>query len=130
MSQYHVGATSDMTFNAESDMRLYRYHIVKLGTAANEVALATAATDAGIIGVLQNAPNINEQAIVRVFGPSKCYVDEAITKGAWISADSTSHGVVCSTANHIVVARALETNTSTTPLIQEVFVNPHSLAHS
>ena len=130
MSQYHGSTFCDITFNAEADLRLYRYHVVKLGTAANSVGLSTAATDAGVIGVLQNEPNLNEQAIVRIFGPSKCYVDEAITKGDWLAADGTSHAIQNVADRNVVVGRALETNTSTTPVIQEIFVCPMQTSHA
>lgn len=123
MSQYHVGGTCDITFVAEADLRSYQYHIVKVTSTANQVTVASSAT--GTIGVLQNAPNINEQALVRISGPSKCILDGTtdIAAGDGILSDSSGHGIQnTSTDKARIVGWALEPYTDSTPLPKEILV--------
>lgn len=131
MSQFHIGSVCDITLNAEADLSDYQYHVVKFGSAAGGVALSTAATDA-VVGILQNKPELNQQAVVRIFGCSKARVDGTtdILAGDWLAADSSSHAVKNITNQNIVFGRALEGYTSSTVGIIEVFVNPATNSHS
>jgi len=54
-----------VSYSADADLRTYQYHVVK--RTATGVALPAAATDIPL-GILQNAPNINEAAVVAVIG--------------------------------------------------------------
>ena len=44
----------------------------------------------GLIGILQNAPGINEAAVVRVIGVSKLQVNDAIAINAYVKAEYVS----------------------------------------
>ena len=128
MAFYHVGGTCDVTFDAEADLRLLRYHIIKHGSAANGVTVATANSEF-LVGVLQNTPNINEEAVVRISGPSKCVCDGStdIVAGNFITSDNSGHGVQQLAADgdqvRYVVGRALEPYADSTPVPIEILVN-------
>jgi hypothetical protein len=122
MSEYR-GPVADWTFVAEADLRNYRYHIVKHGTNDGTVGLATAA--AGQVGILQNAPNLGEQAEVRIFGGSKLYIDGTTDVGAGdgLVADSSGHGVKNSADKARIVGWAMHPETDAGPYLWEVFIN-------
>lgn len=90
MSEYR-GPVADWTFVAEADLRNYRYRVVKHGSNDGQVDVATSA--AGIVGVLQNAPNIGEQAEVRIFGGTKLYIDGTTDVAAGDGLVATTGGV-------------------------------------
>ena len=66
-----------MTFTADEDLRNYQYYAVYL-SADNKVSVCTTGhVDA--IGILQNDPNDEEEAVVRVLGTSKTKVGGSVT---------------------------------------------------
>jgi hypothetical protein len=77
---------SDLNFTAGADLSAKQYFFVKL-SAANTVTVCAAATDIPI-GVLQNAPESGQTAVVRPFGITKLYAGGAISAGNLIGTDS------------------------------------------
>ena len=63
--------TEDVRFKkswkADEDLRTYQYHIVVLDATSGKVRLPNAATDIPL-GILQNAPNTDEAAVVALIG--------------------------------------------------------------
>jgi hypothetical protein len=122
MSAYR-GPVADWTYVAEADLRTYRYHIVKLATTDNLVNLATSNVD--VVGVLQNAPNIGEQALVRVWGGTKLYVDGTtdVAPGDFLTADGSGHAISTVTDKQEYIARAMHPTTNNGAIIVEAFIN-------
>lgn len=92
---------------AAADLSLKQYHLVK--TDANGlIVLASAATD-DILGVLMNAPVLGEIADVALIngnGTGKVKAGDAITKGAYLTADAEGKAVATVTTGNRVFGRA------------------------
>jgi len=97
-------------FIAEADLSAKQYFIVKIGAAANGVALAAGATQ-NILGILQNKPTQDQIANVRLCnapGTSKVKAGGSITAGNWVTSDANGKAVATTTAGDVVIGRALE----------------------
>ena len=108
----------DITFKAAADLRLNQYYIVKM-TAANSINLASANADHAI-GVLQNKPNLNEAAVVRVLGTSK-YISHggaSIAVGNLICPDAAGKGEVADADLDFVIGVALEASGADDEIIE------------
>jgi hypothetical protein len=57
-----------MSFKASTDLRTHQYKVVCLHASSNTVTLPLTAVTAIPIGILQNAPNTNEEAVVALLG--------------------------------------------------------------
>lgn len=66
MAIENVGKT--MSFPAGIDLRNYQYRVVCLHASNGTVALPLTAVTAIPIGILQNAPNLGEEAVVALLG--------------------------------------------------------------
>lgn len=84
----------DITFPAGADLTTSQYKFVEIDSAG-VVTVCDAATDIPA-GVLQNKPNLNEAAQVRVFGVTKVQADAALAIGVTIgtSADGQADAKV------------------------------------
>lgn len=96
----------DITLKAGADLRNYQYRIVYM-SAADAVTFATTAT-AVSIGILQNDPNTDEAAVVRVCGTSKIKMEDAESRGAMITASATGMGVSADADKNWVIGTLLE----------------------
>jgi hypothetical protein len=125
MSEYR-GPVADWTFIAGADLRTARYRVVKHHTTSGEVVLCEAnAGSTPTVGVLQNAPNTGEQALVRIWGGSKLYVDGTtdIAAGDFLTASTGGKAIKAGSDKDKCVAIAVRPYTDTTVLLAEVFVN-------
>lgn len=61
-------------FTSGCDFRNYQYTMVAAGSVAGEVT-GILAVNASTIGVLQNDPNVGEEATVCLYGLTKIYTD-------------------------------------------------------
>ncbi|MBT8365120.1 MAG: DUF2190 family protein [Deltaproteobacteria bacterium] len=75
----------DLAFTAGEDLSSFQYHFVHLADN-NSVDLMDGATEFPI-GVLQNAPESGETAVVRVMGVSKVVANDALAVGALVKAE-------------------------------------------
>jgi len=79
---------SDIPFEAAEDLSSYQYHFVVLNSSG-KIALMDAIGDYPI-GVLQNAPESGEAAVVRYAGVSKVVANAAIDEGDFVNAEFNS----------------------------------------
>lgn len=84
----YEGTGIDLSFDAGEDLSSYQYRFVHLADD-NTVDLLDATTEIAI-GILQNAPNSGEVAVVRVTGVSKLVMNDAIAVGGKIKAEYVS----------------------------------------
>ena len=71
----------DLGFPATSDLRTHQYKAVTIGGTI-------AGTNTVALGLLQNKPNTNEDASIRVSGRSKYRSGAAVTSGATLMCNS------------------------------------------
>jgi len=90
---YETGLVTIGTLTAAADLSSKQYHFVVLASAST-VNVATAITNAPI-GILQNAPESGESAIVAVSGVSKVVADGTLAAGNFIgtSADAQADAI-------------------------------------
>ena len=83
----------DVTFRSEGDLSAEsnRYLAVEPGAAAGEIDVTDTRGDF-CVGILQNRPNTDENAVVRVLGVSKYIADEAIAVGGILVASVATAG--------------------------------------
>jgi len=101
----------DIPFKASEDMSTHQYRFV-VQKNDTEVELMNAATDIPI-GVLQNAPEDGETAIVRVAGISKLVMNaavavEALLKAEYVSTSDNGKGDAADTEGDIVRGLCIE----------------------
>ena len=118
------GPFRDETFVASESLASYQYHLVKLASATT---VALAGSDEKAIGVVQNAPAINELAIVRTAGQSLCMVDGTsdIALMDAVHPDGSSHAIVSDADKAWAVGFSREVVTSATPALTVIDVFPH-----
>ena len=90
---YETGLVTIGTLTAAADLSSKQYHFVVLASATS-VNVATAITNAPI-GILQNAPESGQSAIVAVSGVSKVVADGTLAAGNFIgtSADAQADAI-------------------------------------
>lgn len=93
-----------LSFPAGADLSAKKYQWVKLSSGA--VVHATAGTDTGVVGILQNDPESGQMATVMTDGVSKMVCDGSVTEGANVTPDATGGSVAA--AGDIVQGRALQ----------------------
>lgn len=109
-----VGPFRDQTFVAAEDLSDCQYHFIKLGTTG----LAEVGADAEkCVGIIQNAPESGEQAVVRTAGESYLMTDGTtdIAVNDFIDSDASGHGVQMAADQGVYSAIAREAYTSATP---------------
>jgi hypothetical protein len=97
----------DLSFPALEDLSLDKYKFVVL--ASTGVRRPDNETE-GLIGILQNAPGINEAAVVRVIGVSKLQMNNAVAINAFVKAEyvaAADAGKGKTAAGALAYARAL-----------------------
>jgi len=104
----------DLTFPAAESLASDQYRIVCLNTDGTVRRPDNQTTDRAIaIGVLQNAPAINEAAVVRVIGISKIVFGETVAigepiEGEYVSASDAGKGMDADHALDITLGRCLK----------------------
>ena len=90
---YETGLVTIGTLTAAADLSSKQYHFVVLASAST-VHVAPAITNAPI-GILQNAPESGQSAIVAVSGVSKVVADGTLAAGNFIgtSADAQADAI-------------------------------------
>lgn len=73
----------DLSFPAEEDLRNDQFRIVVLDSTSGKVRRPNS-SDEPPIGVLQNTPNINDAATVRVLGVSQVVAGAAISRNDYV----------------------------------------------
>ncbi|MEE4113485.1 MAG: capsid cement protein [Desulfobacteraceae bacterium] len=85
---YEVGGGIDISLLAAEDLSSYQYRFITIASDTT-VQLANGATEYPI-GILQNAPESGEVAVVRVVGISKLIANAAITVGTRVKMEYVS----------------------------------------
>jgi hypothetical protein len=98
-------AVISITLPAAADLRTHQYKFVEVD-ADGKVALV--ADDGHADGVLLNAPNTNEAAIVGIFGVLKVKCGAAVTRGGNVSSGASGAAKNVDT-NAAILGTALET---------------------
>lgn len=116
---------------AGSDLRLKQYFIMKQTTVADTVDITAATTDIGF-GVLQNDPDIGQEATVRTGWGSYSKVSSdgsgtAIVIGDWVGTDNAGHAIKKTTDKDWVLGKA-EGSSSALGTIIRVRLMPQFLA--
>lgn len=100
---------ADLTKIAGADFSTTgQYLIVKKGTNAGEVALATSATAEVLLGVLQNKPKQNEAALVRILGTSKVVAGGTVAEGAYVTSNGSGQAISTVVDKNAVIGIAME----------------------
>ena len=84
----YEGQGIDLSFTADEDLSSYQYRFVHLAND-NDVDLLDSGSEIPI-GILQNAPEQYETAVVRVSGISKLVANDALAVGAKVKAEYVS----------------------------------------
>lgn len=120
----YTGPGIDVTREAAADLTAKQFYIVKLDTAG-KVVLASFAGEA-VFGVLQNAPNTGEAALVRTLGVSKVKSGAAFTN-AGVNVQTTAAGKAdVATTGDFSVGRILVTAADGD--VAMMYVNPNDVA--
>ena len=85
---FQSGPVLDESYVAAEDLRNYQYHFVTMNTDG-QIALMDTKDDI-IVGVLQNIPNIGEEAVIRHLGISKVVANASLDEGTKIKAEFVS----------------------------------------
>jgi len=120
---YEAGLETIGTLTAAADLSSKQFHFVVLASATT-VNVATAITNAPI-GILQNAPESGEEAVVAVRGVSKVVADGTLAAGNFIgtSADAQADAISPGTDTTVyMMGQCLEAATAgqTTSMILNV----------
>ena len=109
----------DRTFKAGADLTSSQFRFVKM-SAQNTVVVATAGTDK-IIGVLMNAPALNDVARVTLLnaqGTTQVVASAAIAVGAYVTATTGGKAVTTTTAGNVVAGIAVDAAAADGDLIE------------
>ena len=101
-----------VNFKANADLSAKQFFVVKQ-TAADVVDLCSAVTDRPI-GVLDNAPKINQAAEVITDGIAKVVTDgnaSAIAVGDQLGTDANGRAIKCTTADRPLLGEAMDAST-------------------
>jgi len=130
MAVSNTGQAFTQTFLADSDLSASQYYLVKAASTAGKVTISNTA-GGSVLGVLQNDPLANEEAVVVVEGFSKVRANTESTAspttfGNWVK--SGSHGMavgyVEATASTWAAGWVTETYSSGCGAYIEMFVRP------
>jgi len=104
------------------------FRIVALGTTADQVIAATAATDV-MIGVTDEGADSTANNPVNVItaGVVKLTIASASTKGGYITATTAGKGILTTTNLHKVIGILLETTTASDQVAQ-VLICQHQMS--
>jgi hypothetical protein len=111
---------------ATGDLSTSQYKVVKYGSTAGTVKVASTSTDA-MAGVLQNEPASGEAALVACLGVCKAQAEASVTAGCFVTASSTGRVKKTTTDHDYVIGKALEASSSAGDIIQ-VLVAPATIS--
>jgi len=119
------GPFRDETFVAAEDLSDYQYHAILIN--ASGLAEVGAANER-CIGILQNAPESGEQAVVRTQGQSYAYVDGTtdVAINDPLDVDASGHLVKQGTDKGWIVGYSREAYTSATPAPKVIDIHPQT----
>lgn len=120
------GFVYDESFKAENDLRAKQLLFVEL-SAADQVDVCDNAADLPV-GVLQNTPNANQAATVRILGITKVVTDGTanggITVGCYLGTDGNGKAVKKTASSSIVRAIAYGASSADNVVIPAMLVGP------
>lgn len=119
------------SFVSGCDFRNYQYTFVKTGSVAGEVT-GMGTINASVIGVLQNDPNVTEEALVCLFGLTKVRAEtedaaSPLLAGGYVKCASSGKAVgtvPLASASINVVGISLEAVASGSSSYVEMFLRP------
>ena len=111
--------TANVGLVATGDLSSYQYYVVKHGSTAGTVKVASAVDDA-IAGILQNEPASGEAAEVAVLGVVKAAAEASVSAGSYLTVSSTGRVKATTTDLDYTVGQALEASSSAGDIIQIV----------
>lgn len=111
-------------FKADVDLDNYQYWLVTTASTADNIKLATGASNPIPLGVLQNDPAAGDSAAVRVLGTSKVWANggTAIAYGDWLTTNASGHAIVDTTACTHAFGMALEALASGCNFIEALLI--------
>jgi len=92
---------------ATGDLSAYQYYVVKAGSTANTVKLATTAATDAILGILQDDPTDGQAAEVAFTGVALAKSEDSVTFGSYLTCSSTGRVKTTTTDADEVVGFAL-----------------------
>lgn len=98
------------SFIADADLSAKRWYIMKFASAANEIGIASAATDL-LVGTLNNKPKAGEGANITLRSggvTGKVIAGATVSKGDQITTDSAGKAIATTTAADQVLGIAVE----------------------
>jgi hypothetical protein len=113
----------DLSFNAENDLSSSQYRCCEL-SAADQIDICDSANEF-VLGILQNTPEANETATVRVLGVSKASADAAISRQAMVGTSADGQVTAVSTAGNWSIGIALEAATAAANIISVLVTGPN-----
>ena len=114
----------DHSFQSSADLIAKQYFSVVIHSVADQIALSGAGVG---VGILQNKPNSNLAAQVRLHGISRHVVDgnaTAIVINDPITSDANGKGVKADTAGDVAYGYALEASTADNDVISILMTGP------
>jgi len=113
---------------ATGDQSSNQYKVMKFGSTAKTVKLASAVTDT-LAGILQNEPASGEAALVAVAGVCKAAAEASVTQGSYLAVSSTGRVKSTTTNLDYLIGYALEASSSAGDII-EIVVNITTMSDS
>lgn len=115
---------SPVTYIAGEDMSSYQYHFAELQSDGNVHVANSGSTTYMPIGILQNAPESGEEAVICMLGCSSLYIDSTgASYGAWLTCDGSARGSATTTASLAAAIALADSSTSASSVIP-VFFSP------
>ena len=114
------------TLEAAADLSAKQYHIVR-GSAISKCNMGSAATDSGLIGVLQNKPQSGEFACIADGGISKIVAGGTVTANQLVTTNGSGRAANAGSGD-MIVGRALDTATTNGEIISVRLLTPVRLS--
>ena len=109
----------DKTLKAGANLSAKQYYIVKMCSATTPygVILGAAVTDK-LLGVLQNEPAMNEEAVVRVEGTTKVLATATVVIGDWVTVYTDGMATPSAVDKDVIIGLALESSAAAGDVIE------------
>ena len=117
-----VGAL-DITLVAGADLSALQYHFIMLDADGKAVKCTANKVS---IGILQNTPESEKAARVRVLGTSKLVMNEAVDEAEAITSTDTGAGEVVDLADEYAGAIDLEAATAQNDIVEVLITHMYS----
>lgn len=99
----------DKTFKADLDLSAKQYYAVKMSGDATPYAVMLGASNADkVIGILQNEPNFEEAAVVRMLGTTKAVAGTPLAVGVDVCTHTDGRLDLADANNDFVIGITLE----------------------